>query len=110
MMYKKILVTGGGGFIGSNFIKSISSNFPNSQILNIDNISYCTSNKTLSELNKIKNYSFVSLDLRDRGNLEKEVLKFNPELIVNFAAESHVDNSILNSGDFITTNIFVCIR
>jgi dTDP-glucose 4,6-dehydratase len=105
MMYKKILVTGGGGFIGSNFIKSISSYFPNSQILNIDNISYCTSNKTLSELNKIKNYSFISLDLRDRGNLEKKVLKFNPELIVNFAAESHVDNSILNSGDFITTNI-----
>jgi dTDP-glucose 4,6-dehydratase len=104
-MYKKVLVTGGGGFIGSNFIEIYNKLFPNTLILNIDNLSYCTSKKTLSLLASLNNYAFQNIDLRNLEALEQEVCRFNPDLIVNFAAESHVDNSILNSKDFISTNI-----
>jgi dTDP-glucose 4,6-dehydratase len=99
----KILVTGGAGFIGSNFIRMYLQNNPNDKILNLDKLSYAGNLNNLKDLSSNPNYSFVQGDICD-FNLVNDLLK-DVDLIVNFAAESHVDRSIENSSDFIKTNV-----
>jgi len=99
----KVLVCGGAGFIGSAFIRNHLKNNPNDSITNIDNLTIGSNLKNLDEIKNNPNYNFEKEDIR---NLEKinEFAK-NSDVIVNFAAESHVDRSIANPLPFIETNI-----
>ncbi len=104
---KNVLVTGGAGFIGSNFIRSILDNRPNWQVVNLDALTYAGNPDNLSDLSSDhqKRYRFVHGDIRKEAvlcDLFKEK-RFN--MVVNFAAESHVDRSIVGPGAFVDTNV-----
>ena len=100
----KILVTGGCGFIGSNFIKHMLDKY-DYQIYNIDKLTYAGNKNNLGEYSKHLNYNFIEGDINDYDLLKQDVEFYEIDTIINFAAESHVDNSIENSDEFIHTNI-----
>ncbi|MAY90769.1 MAG: dTDP-glucose 4,6-dehydratase [Rickettsiales bacterium] len=106
MKYKKILVTGGLGFIGGNFLKIFTKKYPKVKFLNIDNFTYAASIEIYNLLKEKKNYQHKKVDISDFKKLKSEFTKFKPDMVVHFAAESHVDNSIKNPDNFIKTNIF----
>lgn len=99
----KLLVTGGAGFIGSNFIHHILKKYLDYKITNLDLLTYAGNLENLKSLENNPNYKFVKGDIAD-SKIVNELVK-NTDIIVNFAAESHVDRSILDSVDFIRTNI-----
>lgn len=99
----KLLVTGGAGFIGSNFIHYWLAKYPADKIINLDALTYAGNPENLRSLEGESNYQFVKGDIRD-FNLVNELVK-EVDLIVHFAAESHVDRSIASSVDFIKTNV-----
>ena len=103
--FKKILVTGGCGFIGSSYIQNILNNYDGIEVQNIDLMTYATSKKTLALLDEYKNFSHSTLDISKFSLIDKEIKNFDPDLIVNFAAESHVDNSIEGALPFVNSNI-----
>ena len=100
----KIFVTGGCGFIGSNFIKYLKSQ-KNINILNFDKLTYAGNRKNLSDIDGSENYIFVEGDICDKKLVNDTLFSFNPDYVVNFAAESHVDRSISSPMGFINTNI-----
>ena len=100
----KIFVTGGAGFIGSAFIRYLLSNYDN-QILNYDKLSYAGNLNSLASISNNKNYSFIKGDICNKNHLSKSIINFKPDLVVHFAAETHVDRSINNPEEFINTNI-----
>ena len=99
----KILVCGGAGFIGSTFIKNYLKNNPNDTITNLDNLTIGSNLQNLTSIENNPNYSFIKNDIKN----EKTILDISKDkdLIINFAAESHVDRSIANPKPFIETNI-----
>lgn len=99
----RILVTGGAGFIGSNFIRLILSERPDYSVVNLDALTYAGNLESLSDCNESSQYQFIRGDIRDTQVVEKALEGCNA--VVNFAAESHVDRSIFDSGPFISTNI-----
>lgn len=99
----RVLVTGGSGFIGSNFIRFLIEKYPNHEIVNIDKLTYAGNIENLRDIENHKNYSFVKGDICEKDKVED--LVSNCDIIVNFAAESHVDRSIASSYEFIKTNI-----
>lgn len=99
----KILITGGAGFIGSNFIHYWLKNYPQDYIVNLDCLTYAGNLESLKDVEGQSNYKFVKGDICD-AILVNELVK-DIDLIVHFAAESHVDRSIQNSADFIRTNV-----
>jgi dTDP-glucose 4,6-dehydratase len=103
---KNILVTGGAGFIGSNFIRYLLTkiNF-DGKIVNFDKLTYAGNLQSLSDLSNDKRYAFVKGDICDVEAVRNTFEKYNIDTIVHFAAESHVDRSILGPADFINTNI-----
>jgi dTDP-glucose 4,6-dehydratase len=103
--FKRVIVTGGAGFIGSSYIKQLSNIDLNTEIVNIDNLSYAASKKTLQNLDQLPRYSLINIDINDYDSIKKIIREFNPDLLINFAAESHVDNSIDSPKQFIDTNI-----
>ena len=105
MQYKNILVTGGAGFIGSNFIRRCLSKTSDCNLVNLDLLTYAGNLENLKDIEKNNNYKFVQGDIRDADLVEKIIKENQIDLIVHFAAESHVDRSGLNSTDFIKTNI-----
>ena len=99
------LITGGCGFIGSSYIQNILNNYDGIEVQNIDLMTYATSKKTLALLDEYKNFSHSTLDISNFSLIDKEIKSFDPDLIVNFAAESHVDNSIEGALPFVNSNI-----
>lgn len=97
----KILVTGGAGFIGSNFIRHMLSTHPDYEIINLDKLTYAGNLENLKDIEHLPNYGFIKGDICDRQLLDS--LDF--DAIINFAAESHVDRSILDSSPFLQTNV-----
>tara|TARA_X000000950_G_scaffold289382_2_gene412619 strand:- start:12836 stop:13804 length:969 start_codon:yes stop_codon:yes gene_type:complete len=104
-MFNKILVTGGCGFIGSNFLNIMVPKYKNIEFLNIDKLTYAGRLKNVKKIKNLNNYKFLKLDICNFTKLRKEIKKFKPEIIVHFAAESHVDNSIKSPRKFVQTNI-----
>jgi dTDP-glucose 4,6-dehydratase len=99
----KLLVTGGAGFIGSNFIHYWLNNYPVDQIINFDALTYAGNLDNLKDIENNPNYKFIKGDITDETAVNEAVK--GVDLIVHFAAESHVDRSIKNSADFIKTNV-----
>ncbi len=104
-MSKSILVTGGAGFIGSNFVPYFSKKYPDYQIINLDKLTYAGNLDNLKECYDMNNYTFVQGDICDVSMLEKLFAQYDIRGVIHFAAESHVDNSITGPRPFIETNI-----
>jgi len=102
---KTILVTGGAGFIGCNFVKMMTKNYPDYKIINVDTLTYAGNLENLKELSDNGNYAFYKADIRDREKIEQIFEEHDIDAVVNFAAESHVDRSIEEPEVFLTTNI-----
>ena len=100
----KLLVTGGAGFIGSNFIRHILKEHPDWEITNLDKLTYAGNLENLKDIEDNPRYRFVKGDITDR-ELISNILQDGFDAIINFAAESHVDRSILDASPFIETNI-----
>ncbi len=111
--FKNILITGGCGFIGSNFIRHFYNKYPDYLLVNLDLLTYAGNQENLADIETSeagrkpneRRYQFVRGDICDEGLLERLFQKYNFDLVINFAAESHVDRSIVNVSDFIRTNI-----
>ncbi|MDK2585464.1 dTDP-glucose 4,6-dehydratase [Romboutsia sedimentorum] len=102
---KKILITGGAGFIGSNFVHYILNKYQNYKVVNLDNLTYAANLENLKTIENNPNYKFIKGDISDRVFVFNLFEKEKFDIVVNFAAESHVDNSILNPEIFVVTNI-----
>ena len=100
-----ILITGGAGFIGSNFLYYMRRMHPGLRMVCVDSLTYAGNIETLKGLEDDKDFRFVRADIRDRDAMDKVFGEEKPEYVVNFAAESHVDRSILNPQLFLETNI-----
>lgn len=100
----KLLVTGGAGFIGSNFILQALSKYPDWEVTNLDKLTYAGNLENLKDVENDPRYRFTKGDIADKGLVGK-LLEQGFDVVVNFAAESHVDRSILDSSTFIDTNI-----
>lgn len=101
---RRILVTGGAGFIGSNFIRHILKKYPGCKIINLDKLTYAGNLENLLDVKGNRNYTFVKGDICDKKLVEKLLAKC--DCLINFAAATHVDRSIKDASDFIQTNIF----
>ena len=101
----KILVTGGAGFIGGNFAHYMTNTYPNDDIVVLDALTYAGNLETLEPIMNKPNFKFVKGDIRDRAFIYDLFAKERFDVVVNFAAESHVDRSIENPGIFVETNV-----
>jgi len=101
---KQILITGGAGFIGSNFIRHILGKYDSYRVLNLDKLTYCGNLENLKDISKNKNYRFIKGDIADTGLVNKVVK--DCDIVINFAAETHVDRSIKDASGFVRTNVF----
>ena len=100
-----IIVTGGAGFIGSNFIFYMLDRHPEDRIVCVDSLTYAGNLSTLESVMDHPQFRFVKLDIRDREGADRLFAEESPDMVVNFAAESHVDRSIEDPGVFLETNI-----
>ena len=104
-MTKSILVTGGAGFIGSNFVPYFCKKYPEYHIINLDKLTYAGDLNNVKECEKDSNYTFVKGDICDEKLIEELFTKYDIRGVIHFAAESHVDNSIKGPKIFMETNI-----
>lgn len=101
----KILVTGGAGFIGSNFVYYELDNYPNDEVICLDKLTYAGNLETLEVAMKNPEFKFIKGDIADRAFVDELFASEKPDVVVNFAAESHVDRSIENPEIFLQTNV-----
>lgn len=101
----KILVTGGAGFIGGNFVQYMVNTYPEDEIINLDKLTYAGNLETLKPVEDKPNYKFIKGDIADREFIFDLFEKERPDVVVNFAAESHVDRSIEDPETFVKTNV-----
>lgn len=99
----KILITGGAGFIGSNFVKYMIDKYSEYEIINLDALTYCGNLENLKDIENKDNYAFIKGDIRDKTIIDDLISKV--DYVINFAAESHVDRSIVDPEIFIKSNI-----
>jgi dTDP-glucose 4,6-dehydratase len=102
-MTRTLLITGGCGFIGANFVRHILNRYPDYQVINLDKLTYAGNPANLADIAADERYRFVHGDITDADAVDPLVAE--ADCVVNFAAESHVDRSILGSADFLHTNI-----
>lgn len=101
----KLLITGGAGFIGSNFVRYMVNKYPKYNIVNLDLLTYAGNLENLKDIEKAPNYKFVRGDIADREFVDGLFKEEKFDYVINFAAESHVDRSIVDPGIFVQTNI-----
>lgn len=101
----KFLVTGGAGFIGSNYMHYVVNKYPDDYFVCLDALTYAGNYNNIIDLESKNNYKFVKGDITDRSFIDNLFNSENFDIVINFVAESHVDNSIKNPGIFLTTNI-----
>ena len=101
----KLLVTGGAGFIGSNFIRYILSKYDDVEIVNLDLLTYAGRLENIHDVEKDPRHKFVQGDICDRKKVE-QIVKEEVDVIINFAAETHVDRSIVKAGSFVLTDVY----
>ena len=101
----KILVTGGAGFIGGNFVHYMVNQYPEDEIVNLDLLTYAGNLETLQPVEEKENYRFIRGDIADRNFIMDLFEKEKFDVVINFAAESHVDRSISDPGIFVQTNV-----
>ncbi|PIW47007.1 MAG: dTDP-glucose 4,6-dehydratase [Zetaproteobacteria bacterium CG12_big_fil_rev_8_21_14_0_65_54_13] len=102
---RKILVTGGAGFIGCNYVRYMLDSDPDVQIVNLDKLTYAGSLDNLTDLPDASRHTFVAGDICDRALVDKLLREYQIDTVVHFAAESHVDNSIAGPEVFVQTNV-----
>ncbi len=102
---RRIAVTGGAGFIGSNLLLMMVPLYPNYLFINIDSLTYAANLSNLSEIDSAENYEFEKIDITDYSRLEKCFAKYNFDAVIHLAAESHVDRSLIGPALFIQTNV-----
>jgi dTDP-glucose 4,6-dehydratase len=100
-----LLVTGGAGFIGSNFIRYILEKYPEYRVINLDKLTYAGNLENLTGVDRDPRYAFEKGDICDKARVQLCILRYEIDVIVHFAAESHVDRSILGAAEFVQTNI-----
>ena len=100
-----IIVTGGAGFIGGNFVHMMVDKYPNDHIICLDALTYAGNLETLKPVQNKENFTFIKADIADRQTIYKIFEDHKPDVVINFAAESHVDRSIENPEIFLRTNI-----
>ena len=103
---KNLLITGGAGFIGSNFIKYFLDKYQNSKIINLDLLTYAGNLNNTNSFSNHPNYKFINGDICDSSLVTEIFNEFKIDGVINFAAETHVDNSITDPDPFVKTNIF----
>ena len=104
-MKKRFLITGGAGFIGSALIRYIINNTIH-EVINIDKLTYASNLLSLQTIESSSRYQFEKIDICDEDKIRNIFKKYEPDLIIHLAAESHVDKSIYSPESFIRTNIF----
>ena len=102
---KKILITGGAGFIGAHVVKHFVKKYTNDQIINLDCLTYAAELKNLSDIESYENYKFLKININNAKDVDDVFKKHNITHVIHLAAESHVDRSIENSIDFALTNV-----
>jgi len=103
----RILVTGGAGFIGSNFIRHMLASHKDIEIINFDKLTYAGNLENLRDIDNDSRYSFVKGDICDQQKVEETIARLGCSgMVVNFAAETHVDRSILSAGSFVNTDVY----
>jgi dTDP-glucose 4,6-dehydratase len=101
----RVLVTGGAGFIGSNFVRHILSNYQEAEVVNFDLLTYAGRLENLRALKDAARHRFIKGDIRDKEAVE-QVMKERFDLVMNFAAETHVDRSVADAGSFVLTDAY----
>ena len=101
----RIAVTGGAGFIGSHLVRYLVNKYPNYQVYNLDSLTYAGNLENLSDIENLSNYKFLKVDICDIVNLKRVFHKYNFEVVIHLAAESHVDRSISDPLNFVKTNV-----
>ena len=102
---RKVLVTGGAGFIGSNFVHHWCNTYPEDRVVVLDALTYAGNRRNLDPVENQSNFKFVKGDICDRGSVDKLLADEDIDTVAHFAAESHVDRSILGPGAFVQTNV-----
>ncbi len=105
MKNKKILITGGAGFIGSHVVRRFVNTYPNYQLINLDKLTYAGNLLNLKDVEDKPNYRFIKGDIVDASFIDQLFADEKPDAIIHLAAESHVDRSISNPLDFVMTNV-----
>jgi len=102
---KKILITGGAGFIGSHVVRRFVNNYPDYEIINLDNLTYAGNLTNLTDIEDKPNYRFIKGDITDESFINDLFQTEKPDGVIHLAAESHVDRSISSPLEFMKTNV-----